>query len=187
MAGFQAPPPGALPGVGSPDISDESIQSMLGGSSSGSQSATAPHLPKPPKPAPALGSPTEEAKHIASGVGQEFFEFLPPFMKDLLGEKATDSPEEAARKRQMLQNYQKLNAEEQQYVQKKIQKEQMEKRQREEEEFQRRQQLAAAQSSDLPVPEGKKTGEAAMGAGKSQKSQTLSKLQNDRKKMSSSG
>lgn len=194
MSGPHTPPPGSMPpGVGAPDMA--SMEDMLAaqGGASAAKSGSSPgsgaahgggthHQPARP-----LGSPVQEAKNIAGGVGGELFEFLPPVIKNLISAKPDDSPEDAARKRQMLQNYQKLNAEDQQFVQKKLQHEQMEKQQREQEEAQRRQQEAAMQSNDLPVPEGKKTGEAAMGGGKSQKSQTISKLQNDRKKLSSSG
>lgn len=181
------------PGAGSPDIgSMEEMLAAQGGvpgaktsSPSSSHSASSAH--QPARPATPIGSPVEEARNIAGGVGTELLEFLPPILKNMISSKPEDTPEEAAKKRQMLQNYQKLTADEQQYVHKKLQEEEMEKRRKEEEEQIRRQQEAAAQSQDVSVPEGKKTGEAAMGGGKSQKSQTISKLQNDRKKMSSSG
>ena len=153
----------------------------------GGQSGQKPQSHQPPQPPRPIGNPLEEAKNVAGGVGSELLDFLPPIIRNLISSEPEDTPEQAAKKRQMLQNYQKLNAEDQQFVQKKLQHEQMEKRQREEEEHQRRQQEAASQLNDLPVPEGKKTGEAAQGGGKSSKSQTISKLQNDRKKLSSSG
>jgi len=171
------------PGVGSPDMA--SMEDML--ASQGGAGATGSKSNSTPRAAVPVGSPVQEARQMASGVSEELYEFLPPLIKNLISSKPDDSPEAAARKRQMLQNYQKLNAEDQQFVQKKLQQEQMEKRRREEEEHQRRQQKAAAQSNDLPVPEGKKTGEAAMGGGKSKKSQTINKMQDDRKKLKSSG
>lgn len=197
MSGFQPPPPGAMPpGVGSPDMADELQDMMASGSPQGGAHA-APgsnavssmlkgHGAQSTKQAP-LGGPVQEAKHIAGGVKDHLFDFLPPALKSILGENPNDNPEEAERKRQMLQNYNKLTADEQQFVQKKLQEEEIEKRKKEEEEQHRRQVAAAQSSDDVVVPEGKKTGEAAMGGGKSKKSQTISKLQNDRKKMTSAG
>jgi len=179
------------PGAASPDMG--SMEEMLAaqggqaGTKTSSTSSSHSASQNPPRHATPIGSPLEEARNIAGGVGTDLYEFLPPILKNMISSKPEDTPEEAAKKRQMLQNYQKLTADEQQYVHKKLQEEEMEKRRKEEEEQIRRQQEAAAQSSEMAVPEGKKTGEAAMGGGKSQKSQTISKLQNDRKKMSSSG
>ncbi|MBW7944466.1 hypothetical protein H3C70_03640 [Patescibacteria group bacterium] len=195
MSGFRPPPPGALPpGAVSPDMADAMQDKM--GVNTGTQpvkqgtsptsNAVSSMMQGQSHQAPPLGSPVQEAKTIAQDVGSSLFEFLPQELQVILGSKSTDTPEEAERKRKMLQNYQRLTAEDRQYVQKKLQQEQMEKRKKEEEEM-RAKQLAAQQTEELPVPEGKKTGEAALGAGRSKKAQTISKLQNDRKKLSSAG
>ncbi len=195
MSGFRPPPPGSLPpGAASPDMAD-AMQDMMGANAGTQQAkqgtsptsnAVSSMMQGQGHKATPLGSPVQEAKTIAQDVGSSLFEFLPQELQTILGSKSTDTPEEAERKQKMLQNYQRLTAEERQYVQKKLQQEQAEKRQREEEEF-RKKQLAAQQTDELPVPEGKKTGEAALGAGRSKKAQTISKLQNDRKKLSSAG
>lgn len=196
MAGFRPPPPGSIPGLGSPDMADamQDMQSgqpaSAGASSHSSMSSISSMMQgqhgKTAQNARSVGSPVQEAKYLAKDIGKGILEFLPGPIKNLVSPTPNDSPEAAMKKRQMLQRYNQMNAEQQAYVNKKLQEEQMEKRKKEEEEKQRTQMLAQ-QSNDLPVPEGKKTGEAAMGAGKSNKSQTLSKLQNDRKKLSSAG
>ena len=195
MSGFRPPPPGAMPsGMGSPDISSLMEDATNGAQQTTSQSAASASssVVSPPghgasqKTARPIGSPTQEAKYLANDVAGGLFDLLPPVIKNLVSPNPTDSPEESMKKKQMFQRYTQLNSEQQAYVSKKLQAEQVEKQKQHEEEM-RQKQLAAQQSSELPVPEGKKTGEAAMGGGKSNKSQTISKLQNDRKKLSSSG
>ncbi|MBW7955855.1 hypothetical protein H3C66_03925 [Patescibacteria group bacterium] len=197
MSGFKSPPPGALPpGLGSPDLSDAmmdqaaamSQQTAKTGQLPGSQAVSSlmqGHGGSAKTPRPLTG-PVQEAKYVAKDVAGSFLEFLPPELQSILGGSSSDSPEEAAKKKQMLQRFNQMSAEQQQYVQKKLRSEQIEKQKKEEEEARQRQR-EAAQAEDVPIPQGKVTGEAAMGAGKSKKSQTISKLQNDRKKLSSSG
>ena len=85
----------------------------------------------------------------------------------------------------MLQRYQALNAEQQQVAAKKMQEEQHRKEQEAMEKQEKDQRAAAEQSDDVVVPQGRPRGEdAAMGSGKKR---TVTKLQNDRKKLSSAG
>ncbi len=184
-----SPPPGSVPGGMSPsDMEGLMDQTQMGSSANPAQSTTpspassSSHSSKTPRP---IASLPQEGKYLAQDVGQGMLELLPDFMQRVLGIKNTDTPEEKAKKQQMFQNYQQLSAEDQAYVQKKMQREEAEKQQREQEEEMRKQQEMANQSSDLPMPAGKVTGEAAAGA--SNKQRTTQKLQNDRKKLSNAG
>jgi hypothetical protein len=197
MVNNPSPPPGSVPGFSPADLEGLADQmgqggtnstnplAGLGGASSfpGSAGSAGSQNTKTPQP---IGSLPQEAKYIAEGMGQEALAFLPDFMQKILGMKSTDTPEEKQKKQQIFQNYQKLNAEDQAYVQKKMQQEQMEKQKKEQEEFERRQQAEMdAANNEVSAPAGKVTGEAAAGA--SNKQRTTQKLQSDRKKLSSAG
>ncbi len=182
-----SPPPGSVPGSFSPgdmDMSELMQQAggQLPGGKSGPGAASSGNAKQPPRP---IAGPQQEAAYLAQGVGQGLLELLPDYMQHILGIKDSDSPEEKAKKKQMFENYQRLSAEDQAYVQKKMQREQMEKQQREQEEEQKRQQEMANQSNDLPIPAGRTSG--AGSEGNSNKQRTTNKLQDDRKKMSSAG
>ncbi len=183
-----SPPPGSVPGSFSPGEMDmDEMMGQMGGSTGKNPSASS--LPgstsQPAKNPRSIGNPAQEAQYLAEGVGQGMLALLPDFMQELLGIKDSDSPEEKARKRQIFQNYQKLNAEDQAYVQKKMQQEQIEKQRREQEEEQKRQQAAMNDSGDLPMPAGRVTGAGAEGS--SNKQRTTQKLNDDRKKLSNQG
>lgn len=183
MANFpSSPPPGSVPGMSPGDmeaLSDSSqAQAQLSQAQGGLPASS-------PKPARTIGSLPQEGTYLAQDIGQGVIGLLPDFMQEILGIKETDTPEEKSKKQQMLQNYQKLNAEDQAFVQKKMQREQAEKQQRDEEEQMKRQQSEASQGDDISMPTGKVTGEAAAGA--SNKQRTTQKLQSDRKKLSSAG
>ncbi len=198
MSGFRPPPPGSLPpGVGSPDMQD-AIQDMVG--TQGQKTSTAAGSNNPannaltsalqgkqgakPQPARSITSPVGEAKYLAQDIAKGVIEFLPGPLKDILGPASTDTPEEAAKKQTMLRRYQQLNAEDQQYVQKKLQADAAIK-QKEQEEEMKKKQLAAQQKPALEEPQGKVRGDKA--TGQSNKQRTINKLQDDRKKMKSSG
>lgn len=196
MPGHHAPPPGALPlGVGSPNM-EEAMQDMLGNSK---QSATHSSGKNPTqqalssalqgkqagaKPAAArpLGSPTQEAKYLAKDVGQGLVEFLPGPLKSLLGVNPGDTSEDAVRKRQMLQNYQKMSSEQQQYVQQKVQQEEAVKKQQEQQDAQQRQFQQQQRARSVDVPQGKRTGD--MNANQSKKQQAVNKVFQDKNKLS---
>src|SRR5579859_3552270 len=94
-----SPPPGAIPsGFSSPDLQSTLTQMTQNGKGGGQQ--TRP-----------VGSLPQEAQYIAEDVAKSLLTALPDFMQSMLGVKPTDTPEEAARKKQMLQRYQQLNAE----------------------------------------------------------------------------
>jgi hypothetical protein len=184
------PPPGSMP----PGFSSPDMQSMMGdmtgnqktGKSGQSGSSPIPFpgtqagQQKSPRP---IGTPLEEAKYMAEDVAQGLLSLLPDFMQSILHTKSTDTPEEAAKKRQMLQRYNQLNAEEQQYVQKQYQKKAEEQKKKEEEEVKKKQEEEQkAAENELPMPQGKQTGEGVPGASK--KNNALTKMQNDRKKLS---
>lgn len=184
-----SPPPGSVPGSFSPgdmDALSEQLASQQGQSQTSSNSpvpgSPQSHAQKDPR---SIGSLPQEAKYLTQDVGQGILQLLPDFMQQILGIKDSDTPEEKAKKKQMLHNYEKLNAEDQAYVQKKMQEEQLKKQQEAQEEEEKRQREAAMQSSDLDIPSGKVTGEAAAGA--SNKQRTTQKLQSDRKKLSNAG
>ena len=195
MPGHHAPPPGALPpGVGSPSM-EEAMQEMVGNST---QSATHPSGANPAqqaqssafqgkqpgaKPAAArpLGSPTQEATYLAKDIGQGVLEFLPGPLKSLLGVHPGDSSEDANRKRQMLQNYQRMSSEQQQYVQQKLQQEEAMKKQKEQQDAQQRQLLQQQRARSVEVPQGKRTGD--MIANQSKKQQAVHKVYQDKNKL----
>jgi hypothetical protein len=184
--------------MGSPDVSSmmDQMNAMQGGPAgqSGSTSplgqtgsgqlgnSLASQMPgqQSQKPARPLGTPVQEAKYLAEDVAQGVLSLMPDFMQNMLGLKPTDTPEEAAKKKQVLQRYQQLNAEQQQYVQQQYQKRAEEQRKQEEETIRKKQeeQQKAAQSNTV-APQGKQTGAGAQGA--------VKKLQDDRQKMKSSG
>jgi len=185
-----SPPPGSVPGSFSPgEMNMDEAMGQMGGTTgknaSGSPASSTPHSNQSAKNPHTIGNPVQEAQYLAEGVGQGMLELLPDFMQELLGIKDSDSPEEKARKRQIFQNYQKLNTEDQAYVQKKMQQEQMEKQRREQEEQQKREQAAMNDSGDLPIPSGRVTGAGAEGS--SNKQRTTQKLNDDRKKLSNQG
>jgi hypothetical protein len=196
MSAPNSPPPGAIPSGGmSPDMQSTLNQMMgaggktgqggapgAGQSPFGNAAAGGATMPKPPRP---VGSLPQEAKFMAEDVAQGLLSVLPDFMQHILGVKPTDTPEEAARKKQMLQRYNQLNDEQQQVVQKQMQEAQAKKRQDEEDRMRKQQEAEQNASQDLPMPQGKTSGEGGPGA--SQKKRTVTKLQNDRKKLSSAG
>ncbi len=147
-----------------------------------------PQLPQqqPQKPPRAVGTPLQEAKYMADDVTQGVLNLLPDFLQDIFHVKPTDTPQDAAKKRQMLQNYNKLNSEQQQVVQKQFQEEQMKKRKEEEERIRKKQeeQQKAAQSQ-VSAPVGKKQGAGAGQAGMSKKQSTIDTLNQKRKQLSS--
>jgi hypothetical protein len=195
MPGHHAPPPGALPpGVGSPSM-EEAMQDMMGnskqsatqssGANAAKQAMSSALQGKQPgaKPAPArpLGSPTQEAKYLAQDIGQGVAEFLPGPLKSLLGVNSGDTSEDANRKRQMLQNYQRMSSEQQQYVQQKLQQEEAIKKQKEQQDAQQRQFQQQQRARSAEVPQGKRTGD--MNANRSKKQQAVSKVFQDKNKL----
>lgn len=181
----KSPPPGSMPpGFASPDM-----QSMMGQMGKGQKpgQGTSPFggmtpgsgQQKAPRP---VGTPVQEAKYMAEDVAKGLLSVLPDFMQDILHTRPTDTPEQAAKKRQMLQRYNQLTQEQQQFVQQQYQKQAEEKKKREEEEMKKKQEAEQKAAQDeLPVPQGKKTGEGMPGA--SNKKRAITKLQNDRKKL----
>ncbi len=149
MSAPKSPPPGAIPSGGmSPDM-QSTLNQMMGangktgqggmpgvGQPLGDAGASSATRPKPPR---AVGSLPQEAKYMAEDVAQGILTLLPDFMQQILGAKPTDTPEDAARKKQMLQRYNQLNEEQQQVVQKQMQEEQMKKKREEEEKMQKKQ------------------------------------------------
>lgn len=205
MSAFKAPPPGAIPsglGSGPGAESDQDLASVLGGQASGggsdplagllsqsgdpgaAQQAGSGGRQRPARP---IGTPVQEAKFLAADVAGGVLDLLPPELRQLLHAQPSDTPAEKQRKHAMFQRFSKLNAEQQAYVQKKLQHEQLVKRQQAEAEAAKRQQQAAAAADDLPIPQGKVSGEAAMGGGQSRKAQTINKLQSDRQKLKNAG
>jgi len=172
MPAPHAPPPGAVPSMDGFD--EQSLQSMMGG---GGKSGGAPgSLPgssptgqqKPPRP---IGTPTEEAKTIGSDVAQGLIDFLPPIIRNIIQRK------EAAKKRQIFQNYQQLNAEQQRVAQEELQKANVRKQKEQEEDMRKKQEAQQkADQGGLAMPSGKRSGE-----------QAVQKLQDDKKKMTSAG
>ncbi len=202
MPGFgPAPGGGGAPGLPSHDVGgmmeEFAKQQAAGGGAAGqnpaipgtsnipSVSSANPQAPKQQRTPRPVGTLPQEMKYFAGDVAQGLLSLLPDFMQSMFGIKPTDTPEDAARKKQMLQRYQQMNADQQQYVQQKVREEQQKKQQEEEEKAQRKQMDEQQAASELPMPQGKTRGEGGPGA--SQKKRTVTKLQNDRKKLSSAG
>lgn len=195
MAQPQSPPSGSMPpmsGMPSPDVSSmmqQLQQQKMGGAGGpgaiGNQVAPGAQSGSPSGKTPrSVGTIPQEAKYMAEDVAQGLLSLLPDFMQSILGIKSTDSPEEKARKRQMLQRYNEMNADQQRVVQEKMQVAQTKQKQEEEEKL-RAKQAQEQESSELPMPQGKTRGDAGMGG--SAKKRATTKLQNDRKKLSSAG
>jgi len=171
MSGFQTPPPGAVPsGSVSPDLAG--LDDVVKSTPSASQAKTAG----------VIGTPLQEAGSLAKDVGKGLVGLVPAELQSLLGIKSADTPEDATKKRQMLQRYQQMNAEQQQYVQQKLQQEQLEQRQKEETEVRRRQ-AEQAQKRQVQAPQGKRTGDQAAAGKKSSSNDALTQLENKRKKL----
>jgi hypothetical protein len=189
MSNFKSPPPGSVPGNFSPDLDqlDQGFGQQMGQNNQQNPFAGGSGMPgssTPPKPPRPVGSFPQEMKYFAQDIGQGVVSVMPDILQEVLGIKSTDTPEQVAKKKQMHQRYQEMNAAEQAYVQKKAQEEMAKKQQEEQERIIRQQeeeQIAA--ESDVSIPQGKTTGEE----GSSTKKRTLNKLQNDRKKLSSAG
>lgn len=194
MPGPHQPPPGAIPsGAGSPDMGElmeEMAKDQQGTMSGSGQSSTQQALssalqgktPQHPKSGPSIGSPVGEAKYLGQDVAEGLLDFLPGPLKSLLNIRPSDTPEEQQRKRQMIQNYQRMNEEQRQYVAQEAQKQQALKQQQAEEDAQRRQMEAQQRASSAEIPQGKRTGD--MNANQTKKQQAVTKMQNDRKKLS---
>ena len=193
MPGPTSPPPGSIPsGMMSPDMQSTMAQ-MMGGGGKGKAGGSSPfsaggapnksQQQRPPRP---VGSLPQEAKYMTEDVMQGLLSVLPDFMQQILGVKPTDTPEEVARKKQMLQRYHQMNDEQQQVVQKQM-KEAQDKKKKEEEERVKKEQEAKqkAEQDELPMPQGKSRGEGTPGM--SNKQRTLTKLQKDRQTLSSAG
>lgn len=84
----------------------------------------------------------------------------------LLGIKVEDTPAEKAKKQQIAQNWQKLTADDQRYVQQKYQEEMQKKQQLEKEAEQRKQQEAAAADDAITPPTSPKHGFEGLNAKK---------------------
>src|SRR5258708_2212336 len=140
MSAPTSPPPGSVPSGMSPDM-QSTLNQMMGSSgqknsgTGGASGAAAPGAsprtsPKPPR---SIGSLPQEAQYMSEDVAQGLVNLLPDFMQQILGLKSTDTPEDAMRKKQMLQRYNQLNDEQQVVVQKQM-REEHEKKQKEEQE-----------------------------------------------------
>lgn len=143
-----------------------------GGTSSANQAA--------PRP---VGTLSEElikrpAKDILTGLKSVFN------IQEIFDIKPTDSPEQQAKRRQMHQNYQKLDAAQQEVVQEEYQK-RMEEKQANEQKAEEARRRKAQQSQTIQAPSGQKKGPDAGGGSRKQRAQT--KLQNDRKTLGGPG
>lgn len=194
MPGSHQPPPGAMPsGVGSPDMGE--LMEEVAGAGQGTKSTSGQSASQQAvssalqgktssqRSGPSIGTPLTEAKYLGESVAEGVLDFLPGPLKSLLGIKPSDNPEEQQRKRQMIQNYQQMNEEQRQYVLQEAQRQQALKQQQAEEDAQRQQMEEQQRASSVQVPQGKRTGD--MNAHHSKKQQAVTKMQNDRKKLSS--
>lgn len=103
-------------------------------------------------------------------------------IRSVLGiDPKADTPEEQAKKRQMLQRWNELTQDEQKVAQERYQKEMQKKQMEEEEKQQRKQQEEAAKEESIAAPSSPQKGPAGPGASKKQKA--AAKLQSDRKKL----
>lgn len=195
MPGPHQPPPGAMPsGAGSPDMGEmmeEMANAQQGSNNSTSPSSTQQALssafqgktPQQQKSGRAIGSPLTEANYLSEGVAEGLLDFLPGPLKRLLDIRPSDTPEEQQRKQQMIQNYQRMNEEQRQYVLQEAQKQQELKQRQAEEDAHRQQLEEQRRAQSVQVPQGKRTGDMNA-ADQSKKQQAVTKVQNDRKKLS---
>jgi hypothetical protein len=120
------------------ELMEEMANNQQGTTGSSGQSSTQQALssalqgksPQQQKSGSSIGSPVVEAKYLGQGVAEGVLDFLPGPLKSLLNIRPSDTPEEQQRKRQMIQNYQRMNDEQRQYVMQEAQKQQALKQQK---------------------------------------------------------
>jgi hypothetical protein len=157
--------------------SDSALQEILGKmgsqqvSSSSAQAHSLPHqsaqhdaqqhptTPQPHVEPRAVGSPWEESVRAVKDIGKGLTSALPDELQKLLGFQPHDTPEDRAKKKQLLDKYNQLSEEDRQFALKKFHEAQREKQQKEQEEQERKHKEAQAQQqATLPMPQGRRTG-----------------------------
>ena len=148
----------------------QAMQQMAGGQQPG-------QAPAPRE----VGTIPEEASRVGTDIFAELKKFFS--INTWLGVKPeTDDPQEIAKRKQVHQRWQKLNAEQQEVAKKKYQ-EDLQRKKAEEEEKERKKQMEEQQKAQqIQMPSSPKKG--AVGPGGSKKQKATQKLQNDRKQLS---
>ena len=151
-----------------------SAQTSTGGSAlqqaGSSQEAPAQEQTQPRE----VGTFKQEAKLAVKDVANEvkgFFDFN-KFLHKVLGISNEDTPEEKQTKETILKNFNKLDDEQKQIVQKKVQEKQQKDKAAEEERQAKEQQKAREQSANIAPPSSPKKGAKGQGGSKSQKAST---------------
>lgn len=145
----------------------------------GSQKPQTPQV-EPPKPREVAGLGEElikrPLKDIKKGLSSIFD------LQALFNVNLADTPQEAAKKKQLHQRFQKLTQEQQQVAQKNYQEKLQKKKMEEEEEAQKKQQeeQEKASKASLAPPSSPKKGPVGPAAGQSKKKQAQAQLQQSR-------
>lgn len=163
---MQQSPPGSMPSMPpSADIGQMMMESMAKKSGKQGQQQLQQQAmqqmsgqtgqAQQPKPRP-VGTPMEELKMAVGDIFEQF--------KFLLGlQRPPKTPEEEAQLQQFHQNWQRLDAEQQQVAQMRLQEEMQRKQMMEQEErMKKAQEEQMKQQQDLQIPQGKVSGQAAV-------------------------
>ena len=170
-----SPPPGAIPsGAGaSPDSPD--LQAMM------NQASPTSKTPRP------IGTPLQEAKYLGEDMVLGMLQLLPDIFQEMLHIKPTDTPEEIAKKKQLIQNLNQMDDEQRQIVAKEFREKQEKQKEEEEEKVRKQQELQAKEQNELPVPKGKTHGIMPGMPGQSKKQSFMDDFNQKRKQLSSAG
>lgn len=158
---------GGKPGVGSPNT-----QSNQSG-----------------KPARRVSDLPTEAGYLASDVARGLGSLLPESIQKMLNLKPTDSPQEIAKKKQILTKFNQLSDEDRQVAVQRYQA-QIKKEQQEKQLAEQKKQQEAQKKQDLPQPQGKRQGMMAGMPGQKPKSKSdafMQQFNQQRKTLSSAG
>jgi hypothetical protein len=148
----------------------------MGPSGAGSSSDAPGQAGSPVQTPRPFTGPLQELKYFGDDALDAALRFMPQFMRNMFGRSAQDTPETVAKKKQMLQKYQALTAEQQQYAQQRLQQQHQKEQQEAQEKQQKKQAEEQQQKQDLSMPSGKRSGDGA-----------LQKMNDDRKKLGSAG
>jgi hypothetical protein len=175
--------------VGQQQSSNDPSSGGPGGGSSGSQMPQLPPQMAPDAQAPSM--PPVKPREIGSLADelikrpvQDIFNELKSFfdLNSLLGIKdPSKDPQTLAKKRQMMQRYNQLTAEQQQVAQQKYQERQMRKQKQQEEEAMKKQREQAEKQASISVPSSPQKGPKGQAGGKPK---AVMKLEQDRQKLS---
>lgn len=139
-------------------------------------------LDKTADKARSVGSIPQEFKRMTGDVKTELQDFFS--IDRLLGVDNSDTPEQQAKKRQMLNRWQKLTQAEQEVARQKYQKEMQQKQEEEKQKQMKKQQEEQAKANEIAPPSSPSKGPMGPASGMSKKAKASANLQRQMKTMS---